>query len=284
MQNRIVDWEDVKVLLAVARSGSLSGAGRQLGVDQSTVSRRVAALEAAVGARLFDRVPGGVVLTPVAAEAVGLAEEAERHLADFVDLVAQAELGVRGLVRVAVVDGVDSLLLAPELGSLLAAHPGLQVELLADSALADLSRRQADVALRFLRPEQGPLVARRVARLPGAVWAAAPGVFADLPWIDWDDRHRRHPEAQWAERHVAPTRVRLRVNRLEAKLAAVRAGVGAAILPDVVAERAGLHRIEVPEPAPAAEAWLVATRAMYELRRVRVVWDWIAALLAARLG
>ncbi|MES2640634.1 MAG: LysR family transcriptional regulator [Myxococcota bacterium] len=280
MQNRMPDWEDLRVFLAVARTGSLSAAGRSLGVDQSTVSRRVAALEATLGARLIDRVPGGVVLTPVARDALGLAEEAERRVASFASAVADADAGVRGVVRVALADGIDTFLVVPELPALYTRHPGLCLELVADVAMADLSRREADIALRFVRPEQGPLVARRVAHLTASVWARADLAGNDLAamgWVDWEQPNAAWPEAQWAARHIAEGRVRFRTNRVEAKVAAIRAGIGAGILPDALARQVpGLARVDAPEGVPGCDAWLVATRPLYDVPRVRVVWDFLA--------
>lgn len=282
MQNRSADWEDLRVFLAVARTGSLSAAGRALGVDQSTVSRRVVSLEAALGARLFDRVPGGVALTPAAKDALGLAEEAESRLTAFVSAMAGADEGLHGLVRVALVDGIDTFLVAPELPKLYARHPGLTVELVADTALADLSRRQADIAMRFVRPEQGPLVIRRIATLTTSAWVRADLAdrpLAALDWVDWDERSLQHPEATWALRNIAPARVRLRANRVEAKAAAIRAGVGAGILPDgLAAQLPDLARVATPEPAPSCDVWLVATRPMYDVPRVRRVWDFLVEL------
>lgn len=283
MQPRRPDWDDLRVFLAVAREGSLSAGARAVGIDQSTASRRIAALEAGLGARLFDRVPGGVVLTAAARDAVGLAEEAERQVAAFADAVADADAGLRGLVRVSVVDGIDAVLIAPLVPALLARHSGLCVEVVADAAIADLSRREADVALRFVRPDEPQLVARRVAHLPASVWARADlaGCGLDaLGFVDWDTRSQPHPEALWAVTHVDPARVRFRANRAQAKLAAIQAGVGAGILSDALAERVGgLARVGSP-PVPGCDAWLVATRALLDVPRVRVVWDWLAEVVA----
>lgn len=276
-------WDDLHLFLAAYRSGSLTGAARALGVNQSTASRRLAALEEALGARLFDRVPGGLRPTSLAAAALGHAEAAERAAIGFAGVVAGVDARISGTVRVAVPDGIDSLLVAPMIGGLLERHPGLVLEVVASATVANLARREADLALRMVRPA-GELLCRKVATLENAVWGLERHAATPLdraPWITWDEG-LDPGEAAWSARHVPPERVVLRVNRTEAKLQAARAGVGLVVLPVAIGGRVDeLRRIEAPSPPPG-DVWLVAHPALRDVPRVDAVWRFLADL-AARL-
>lgn len=278
-------WDDLHLFLAAHRSGSLTSAARALGVNQSTASRRLAALEEVLGARLFDRVPGGLRPTPLAAEVLAHAEAAERGVMGFASAVAGVDTRVSGTVRVAVPDGVDSLLVAPMVGELLERHPGLVVELVASPVVANLARREADLALRLVRPS-GDLLCRKVATMTNAVWGTerhATTRLADAPWITWDEG-LDPGEAGWTARHVPTERVVLRVNRSDAKLASARAGVGLVVLPVAVGrEFPELRRLDAP-PLPATDVWLVAHPALRDVPRVDAVWSFLADLAVRLLG
>lgn len=279
MNMRAWSWDDVRLFLAAARAGSLTGAGRALGVNQSTASRRLAALEAALGARLFDRHRDGLVPTPLTVDLLPLAERAEAAMFGFLEVVAGQDEGVVGTVRLAVPDGMDSLLVVPELPVFYQRHPGVALEVVGSASLANLARREADLALRFVRPAAGDYVVRRLASVSVGVWAR-PG--APARWILADEASPE--DAAWAERHVPAEAVRLRVNRTEARVAAVQAGLGCALLPDAAARMlGGLERRAQGAPLPACDLWMVAHRPLYRVPRVRAVWDFLAEVVADRL-
>lgn len=165
-----MNWDDLHLFLAAYRARSLTGAGKTLGLDQSTASRRLASLEKALKARLFDRVPGGLAPTGLAERVLPIAETAEGAAAAFVREAEAADEAVEGVVRLAVPDGIDSEFLVPLLPKLLAQYPGLVIELVASQQVANLARREADLALRLVRPRTGDLVARKVAVLAQGVW------------------------------------------------------------------------------------------------------------------
>lgn len=285
MNPRAWNWDDLRLFLAVLRRGSLSAAGRELGIDQSTASRRLTALEATLGVRLFDRVAGGLIATPVARDAVPAAERAEHALAEFTLGLAGADIGLTGTVRVALPDGIDSLLIAPRLTSFTQEYPDLAIELIASASLANLAKREADLALRFIRPTVGDLVYRRVGLLERGVWgvpALAKQGFARAPWIGWDEGPP--DQAEWMRRHVPADRVKVRINRIDAQLAAVRSGVGLAVLHDVLA---GLEPTLVrlrAEPIGPQELWLVGHRGLTDTPRVRAVWRFLEGLAKRELG
>ncbi|MBI5067201.1 MAG: LysR family transcriptional regulator [Deltaproteobacteria bacterium] len=282
MQKRIphdLDWDALRLLLAAARARSLTGAARALKLDQSTASRRLAALERALGVRLFDRVPGGLEPTPVAIQVLPLAEAAEAQVLELLRTAAGADEALQGTVRVAVPEAMDSGVLVPALGAFYERYPRVRLEVVAGAALANLSRREADVGLRLVRPQAGEFVALRVAWLSVGAWGTKALVALGAgraPWVGWDDEAGFRAESGWLSRHVAPDQVRLRCNRLEALAAAARAGLGLALLPDAMARLAGgLTRLELPGLAPALPLWLVAHKALLRVPRVRVVWEFL---------
>ncbi|MEQ1564948.1 MAG: LysR family transcriptional regulator [Myxococcota bacterium] len=275
-------WDDVRLFLAAWRARSLTGAARALGIHQSSASRRLAALEEAVGARLFDRGRDGLEPTGIGASAVGAAEAAERAMNEFGRALAGTEVTERGTVRLAVPDGLDTLWIAPHLPAFRRAHPHIALELIASAAVANLARREADLALRFARPDAGDLVTRRLLHFANGVWGVPERVADGGPWIDWDEGAAA-PEARWVADHVRPAEVVLRTNRVEVKLAAARAGVGLAVLPDALAAREPtLSRL--PVDVPGCDLWLVAHRGLHRVPRVRAVWAFAERIAAAERG
>ncbi|MBI5609918.1 MAG: LysR family transcriptional regulator [Deltaproteobacteria bacterium] len=287
-------WDDLQLFLAAYRARSLTGAGKVLGLDQSTASRRLASLEQRLQARLFDRVPGGLAPTVLAERVLPTAESAEAAAVAFVREVEAADAAVEGVVRVAVPDGIDSEFVVPRLPALLAQYPGLVIELVASLQVANLARREADLALRLVRPRTGDLVARKVAVLAQGVWvhprlvAKFGANLGDLPWVDWDDGVGADT-GPWLRQFVPEARVVLRANRIDALVAAVVEGLGAAILPDALMRQrsAGLPQPLCKLPAPDADlacgVWLVAHAALVGVPRVRAVWRFLEEQASAYL-
>lgn len=288
------DWDLVATYLAVLRTGSLSAAARSLGLSQPTARRQVEALEARLGAPLFTRGPGGLAPTGSGAALRAQAEAMEAAAAAF-GRTARADAGeVAGVVRVtaSVVHGTEVLpgVLAP----LLAAHPGLAVEMAPEDRVEDLLRRDADVAVRFAPPAQDALVARRVAPVPLGLHASA--AYLDRRGVpgDWaalardhafvgDDR--RTAIARGLERLglPMPARIAWRTDADLGQLAAIRAGLGIGICQAALAARAGLLRV-LPEVAPEMEAWVVMHEDLRGVARVRAVFDALVAGLCAPTG
>jgi DNA-binding transcriptional LysR family regulator len=283
-------WDDARVLLALLQARSLSGAGERLGVNASTVSRRLDALEAALGAHLFDRTPDGVLPT-AAGEALGPHAEAMERAATGLTLAAQGrEEAPEGEVRLTAPPGLAQYLVAPALARLFRRHPRLRLHLDASVAYADLTRREADLALRMARPTTGDLVVKRLGELSGGVftgptYATEVGTLRRLDqarWITWgDDLAHLLPARLLAERVPAEGLV-LRTSHMGAQLTAAQAGVGLVLSDPASALRAGL--VEVPlSPAlrrtlPLAsggELWLIAHRALRELPRIAAVWSFL---------
>ena len=165
------DWGDLAYLLAVARGGSHAAAARTLGVDSTTVGRRLASLEAGLGARVLQRSPSGWAPTEAGAELVARAERIEADLANAESVLRGADRRVSGLVRVSGGDGILHYLVAPALPALRERHPDVVVELRPDTRVVDLARREADVAIRLSAETSPATVCRRVPPLAMGVYA-----------------------------------------------------------------------------------------------------------------
>lgn len=293
LQNRMASfrWDDLRVLLAVHRHGSLAAAARVIGIDASTASRRLRSLEEDLGARLFDRTPDGLAPTGLADRLIPHAEQAEAAALAVSAESAGEDVRPEGHVRVACADALGVYVLAPALPALLDANPGLRVTLMVSTELVDLERREADVAVRFVRPERGDLVARRIADAfeytgfvsRGYAEARCGSVHVDdVDWIGWSETRAHLQEARLYERLVGRP-PRFQSDNLVVMMEAMRAGVGALLLPaplrDVepsLVEVTGLETVSAP-----VATWLVTHRALKEVPRVRLVMDWLTEVMTS---
>jgi DNA-binding transcriptional LysR family regulator len=279
-----MDWNDLRFVLAIARAGTLSAAARRLGVDQTTVARRLKAAETALAARLFDRIDGGFRPTSTGAAAIARAAAVEHELATLAAAVAGGDAEPSGTVRVTAVPILVNRVLVPATPSLRRAAPLLRLELIADNRDLSLARREADVAVRLTRPRDGAMLARRIGRLDYAAYAPRTRAPKHLDWITYGESFAYIPQARWiaAQARTAREKVSpLAVNDAEALLQAVRAGLGKSVLPCFVgdADRA-LARIGGSAPVLARDIWLLVQRELRHLARVEAVIAWIEASIA----
>ncbi|WP_199741860.1 LysR family transcriptional regulator [Corallococcus sp. CA047B] len=266
-----LDWEDLRVFVALARAGSLSATARELKVSHATVGRRIAALEQTLGRTLFDRRADGYLLTADGAAVLELAADMEERAYGILRRSGQ-QAGLTGTVRLTATETLAERFLIPRLAALHRRHPGIHLEVVSDSRALSLAKREADVAVRLARPQVGELVARRLASLAYGVYAAPDGDTS--AWVGLDDSLAHIPEAKWLAQHAAGERLVLRTNTLMGQLAAVRAGFGKALLPHWFAgEEGGLIALPPPAPPPVREAWLVVHPDLKDVPRVRAVID-----------
>ncbi|ACY16914.1 LysR family transcriptional regulator [Haliangium ochraceum] len=281
-------WDELALILALTRERTLSGASRRLGINVSTVARRLDAAEARIAQHLFDRNAGGIYPTELAEALSPVAEQMEQAHAEAMRLVAGHESEPEGVVRITAPPGIANWLVAPLLVPLRARYPGLRIELVAEVSYADLTRRDADVALRISRPRSGDLVAVRLVE-QDAFPVVAPSVAAergrlrdpgDMEWVTWGADLAHMPDAQWLERHVPPTQVVLRTSSMDAQIHAARAGLGAMFLSPAFLPATGLvalplaKRLVAAAPLPTAGAlWMVSHRALRAVPRVAAVWS-----------
>ncbi len=274
------DWNDLRYLLALHRAGSLVQAARLLGVNETTVARRLRGLETALGLRLVGRdATRGLLAGETARRLIALAETVERGHAAFAEAAGQATGEISGTVRITAVPVVVNRILIPHLASLQAKHPFLCIDLLPETRNADLTRREADLALRLARPATGGLEvkARRIGTLRYAAYGPAAG--GGETWILYDEARAHLPQARWLKT-VAATASRLRVSDTETALEAVAAGLGQTLLPRLVADqdpRLGERTGDLP-PAPDRPVWLLSAEETPDRPAMAAVKDWLAAL------
>ena len=167
-----MDWNDTSTFLAVYRRHSLRAAGRELGVDQATVGRRLVALESALGAKLFLRTPEGYLPTPLADEIVAAAERMEEGARDMERIARGADAEPSGTVRIATGDGLAQVFVVKALGKVRDRHPGIESELVVGREVADLSRDEADLAVRIVRPTDPALYVRQLGTITAGLYAS----------------------------------------------------------------------------------------------------------------
>ena len=286
-----MDWNDLKYFLEVARGGSLTRAADVLRVSQSTVSRRIAELEARLSTRLFARHQTGYHLTDEGRELLGRAEAVEDNMLAFERGASGLSPGVSGLVRLATSDNLASDLVIPALPRFVARHPQLRLEIVTTTAAVELGRRDADLALRLVRPSHGNLKARRLGAMSYGVYghrdylarhpAPADDPLAGRAMITWDEAHAHLPAAQWLAKRAPDARVVLAVSTLRAQIAAARAGLGLAIIPDFLVTDPDLVRVLAPGDVFSDGVWLVLHADLAASSRVRAVADFLAETVDA---
>jgi DNA-binding transcriptional LysR family regulator len=282
-----LQWDDVRYFLELARVGSLSGAAKKLGVEHSTVSRRVEALEQSLGIRLFDRLPKGWTLTP---EGETLAAQATR-LDDEAQTFSRVALGVsslQGTVRVSAPPALAGYFFAPRLAKVRTQWRNIDLELIGETRDANLVRGEADLAIRMSRPNVPGLIARRIGDMGYGLYAAQG--YTDRPEAEWefvgyDDSLIQVPQQQWLNRIAGERRFVFRSNDLATMLNAARGGVGLVVLPHfLAAEDSDLKLVANLVCPTVRQMWLVMHPDVKRSPRVRVVADLLADLVAQAHG
>ncbi|MDR3415898.1 MAG: LysR family transcriptional regulator [Nevskia sp.] len=285
-------WDDLRTVLAVARAGSLSGAARQLQVEHSTVFRRLRAIEKRFGAALFERTRNGYAPTAhgeAAAESARLMEEAaltaERR-------IMGADVRLSGVVRIAASEMFACYLLPRVLPAFLRAHPDIEVEIDVSNRNVDLTRREADLALRATNQPPEHLYGREVGELRYAAFAhrrffkggRAPAL-EELPWVGFDDSIRQIEIARWLQSRLPGKSARLRSDSLLAIMHAATAGIGAAVLPLFAADfQPQLRRLTEVLDRPRMQLWVLSHADVRENARVRALSRHLAAELPGALA
>jgi len=290
-----VDWDAIRVFLAVARAGRISVAARKLGVEHTTVSRRLAGLEAALGAPLFHRTAAGYLPTPFGQEILSTAESIERA-AEGIGVRARESTGrISGRVRLAVAPEFASHWLVPNLAAFRARHPELDLQILVGTRQRDLSRGEAELAVQSPRPRQSGLVAVRIGRATTVLYASKNLVrgsrmrieraedLRDIPLLAFTAHFQLLQEAAWFQPVLASARVVLETNSTHALLAAAHASLGIAVLPRFVG-RTDETLVAVSAPVAEPDVWLVTHPEFRRDPRVRVAADFLKRIAAGPLG
>lgn len=285
----MIDWDDVRHFLAVARGGSVRAAAEQLGVNHSTVLRRIAQLEERLGARMFERLPSGYRLTASGEEVLDFAEQMEASSHQLETRVFGRDQGVRGPLRVTLTPPLATHLLVSDFADFARLHPDIEMEIISSGELANLTNRDADVAIRVvydrktlplnLHGLRGPEVFGGVymSRERLASWRA--GSSDPIRWIVIS----AHGIPDWVrEGEVRATGVPFKTTDLEAQIVAVRRGLGMAALPCFVADADPLL-VRVPETDlhMYGTLWLLTQGETRKTKRVRLFTEFVSRRLAA---
>jgi DNA-binding transcriptional LysR family regulator len=288
-----VIWDDLRVFLAVHRSGSHKRAGRMLGVAPTTVGRRIAALESALGVRVFLRTPERLQITAAGSKLVAHAERMEAQASDLERELSAADSRLEGSLRITAGDALVQYVLLPKLAELRREHPQLVFELRADTRMLDLSRREADLAVRLVRPKEPALIARRLGDMPMSLFASqdyldrrgTPRALAALAahdWIGFDASLDDLPQTKWLRRSVPEPRYVVRANTMSAQVTACAQGHGIALLPSFVAPREPQLRRLMPRlVGPSRELWAVTHADMRGNARIEALLAWLGRAIRA---
>ena len=283
-----MNWDDLKVFLAISRTHSLSAAGRSLGMSQPTVSRRLAGMEARLGVRLFDRTRQGYVLSGPGSDILETVQHVEEELTAVERTVFGQDRRLTGGLRVTCTEVLANLYLAPHLARFLGEHPAIDLGVVCTFQHLSLSRREADVAIRVSSQPPDALVGRRVADVALAVYTArVPGARArrrDLldkaDWIGWqDDTYNR----MMITGPFPKARIRHRVDDMQAMCSMARCGPGLAVLPCYMADtdRGLVRAISEPVTDRSLGLWVLTHPDLKRVARVRAFTEFMTRAIHA---
>ena len=277
------NWDDTRIFLAVARSGTLSGAAETMDMGIATLSRRLDRLEKSLAVPLFSRHQSGYRLTDDG-EALLARAEALEHAGLAFGETARLQGNVAGLVRLATSDNLAAYFILPSLNGLMEKYPDLRVEVLSGVQSVNLHRRDADLAIRMGKPESGNLAQKRLGKVGLGLYSADTGLagstdvaFNHAQYIGWPESHQHLPAARWRTRTLRGRPCRVEANTLLARLSAVSAGLGLGVLPHFMARKNGLQCVNA-DIGVDQTLWLVMHSDLAHSRRVRVVADHLIAL------
>jgi DNA-binding transcriptional LysR family regulator len=290
------NWNDMKLVLAIARAETLSGGAAALGINHSTAFRRLNALEGKIGARLFERLPGGIYHATAEGERVATTAERVETEADALSRdVLGRDARLTGALRVTSSETLAYSVLTTQLARFRLAHPGIVVELVIDNRVLNLSRREADIAVRVSRPKEPDLHGRKLADIAWTIYGAPELVATQGPiaiddqllgrdFISWGAEVTGLAAPDWLADRVEASRIVYRSNSLINQFTAAKAGVGYALLPCYLGDgEPGLVRaLQTPAAVLTRELWIVTHADLRKTARVRAFFDIVGEGLASQ--
>ncbi|WP_038203411.1 LysR family transcriptional regulator [Xenophilus azovorans] len=290
-----MDWDNLRFFLELSRSGTLVAAARRLGVDHTTVARRIQALEKETGTPLFAREAGGHRLTEAGRRLQPQVEAMERAFRTVEKSTAPpVDEGLAGLVRIGATEGFGTVVLAPALAGFARLHPRLVIDLLAMPRLVHLSRREADIVISLERPARGPVIATRLTDYELHLYASKTYLRTHGPirrredlkghsFISYVDDLLFSKELQYLDELYRPDAFALRSTSVLAQHQAARAGAGVAVLPAFLAARdATLQRLLPQEACFTRTFWMSMPAEARQLSRMQAVWEFLRRVVQER--
>jgi DNA-binding transcriptional LysR family regulator len=285
-----LDWDDLRSFLAVIERGSISGAAKFLNVNHSTVLRRLASLEKRLGARLFDRLPKGYEPTAQGEELRNRLQGVSEQIDSAQRSLSRRDLEVAGAIRITTTDTLAHRLLMPYLTEFRALNPAIQMEIAINNSFLNLTRREADIALRPSNTVPENLVGRRVGCLRTAIYAAKKYLnengrkkeWAAHVWVAPDEALSHLAQAKWMRDNIPQERIVVRIDSLLGMVAAVRDGMGVGLLlcilvkdePDIVPLAEPINELET-------DLWILTHPALKGVARVKALSDFLYTRLRA---
>lgn len=290
------EWDDLRYFLAVARAGNITAAAVKLGVNHSTVSRRVSAFEKRLGVRLFDRLPSGYALTSHAEEMLGDAQRIERDIIAMSRKMASEDMRMTGTLRITVPESILSIVLMPHIAVFCKMHPEIEIEIIATPEIISLNNREADLAIRVAsKPSEG-LIGRKLTGqrsgkyvtqsylderglLSGTGMVTSEKEFRDHTWIGLIDKKGK---PDWVTTYYPGSRCAARLDSVFTLFEATKAGLGIAELPCRIGN-ADSQLVRVPpfETVKHDDIWILYHRDMRHMARLRVFSDFLAKIIVA---
>lgn len=273
-----MEWSDLRIFLAVARSGTLGAGARMLGISQPTMGRRLRALETALSQTLFQRTPDGFILTSEGEVVLAHAERMEEEASAISRQLLASEAGLSGPLRISCSDWFGAHILSPLLGRFASQHPNVVVELLTDSRLLNLARREADLVFRIKPFDDPEVVSRKLVHIPYGLFVAAgsaaprEGDGAGSPMITMDEAFGGMPDVLWLKDTFPRATIAFRSNNRDVQARLCAQGVGMAVLPLPIGSRMpGLTQVDLSNPPPGRDTWLGYHRDLRRLPRLRAL-------------
>lgn len=288
-----MDWDYLRYIRALAIGGTLAKAGELLGVHQTTVLRRLDQIEESLGVQFFERNRDGLQLTPLGETAFREAEKLSIFIENLERKLVGRDAAPIGKVRLAAEDSMMDELLSPILADLVRIFPDIELEVLTDNDVANLSHRQADLTLRPENKPQATLEGARIAAIESAVYGSTQYCRRhrnldienhpeDCLWILPDETFSHLATGRWYRKQLKNVRSLVRCNSLQSMYSLAKAGAGLAVLPCYLGESAKeLRRLSEPLDGESVDLWLHVNQDAQQMARVRIVMEFILGRLQA---
>jgi DNA-binding transcriptional LysR family regulator len=274
---------DLELVLALVRGGTLAGAAERLRLDTSTVFRSIKRLEKNLNERLFERSKQGYIPSELARDLAVYAERIDSHLSEAREKLSQNSGEPSGVLRITTTDSVLHGLLLPVLNRFAAAYPKIDLELLISNALANLSQRDADVAIRATKKPPENLVGQKIGTMENAVYASRALLdgrrrinLAEMDWITLDETLANHPSYKWWRHHYPKAASRFRCNSVMSVAGAIVNGLGVGVAPCFLMHgHPGVVMVEGPLDELRNDLWILSHPDIRHLQRVKLLFDFL---------